>query len=63
MDAPDDPTAGRPSLDTEGVLWVAAIDRVPIEDRIEWVRVMKGRIAAINAERAQRAVPDAGAET
>jgi hypothetical protein len=43
-------------LDTEAVLWVAALDRVPIEERIEWVAEMKRRVGEINAERTTVAV-------
>lgn len=38
-------------LDTEGVLWVAAIDRVPIAERIAWVKEMLARVEQINAMR------------
>ena len=38
-------------LDAEGVLWVAAVDRVPIQERIEWVARMKQQVAEINAAR------------
>lgn len=38
-------------LNAEGVLWVAAIDRVPIEERVEWVRGMVARVGQINARR------------
>jgi len=44
--------AALPPLDDEGVLWVAAIDRVPIEDQIEWVKEMLGRVEHINEMRA-----------
>lgn len=36
---------------TEAVLWIAAIDQVPIEDRSLWVKTMLARIEQINAER------------
>lgn len=39
-------------LDTAGVLWVAALDRVPIEERVAWVKAMEQRVAEINAKRA-----------
>ena len=35
---------GLPPLDVEGALWVAAINRVPIEERIEWVAAMVARV-------------------
>lgn len=38
-------------LDAEGVLWVAALDRVPIEDRIGWVKEMLNRVEQINTLR------------
>ena len=38
-------------LDAEGVLWLAALDRVPIEERIEWVASMMRAVERINAER------------
>jgi hypothetical protein len=41
-----------PPLDTAGILWLAAIDRVPILERIEWVAMMEKRVAEINARRA-----------
>lgn len=40
-----------PPLDTDGVLWVAAIDRVPIEERVAWVKDMAERVAQINTKR------------
>lgn len=45
----------RAPLDAEGVLWVAALDRVPAEDRVEWVKEMVVRVEQINAVHA--AVP------
>lgn len=39
-------------LDTAGILWVAALDRVPIEERVAWVEAMQERVAEINAKRA-----------
>lgn len=39
-------------LDIEAVLWVAALDRVPIEERIEWVTTLKRRVEQINEQRA-----------
>lgn len=44
---------GLPPLDSEAVLWVAALDRVPIRERVEWVAVMKRQVDEINAERAR----------
>jgi hypothetical protein len=53
LEPKDAPAAkGLLPLDMAGVLWVAAIDRVPIEDRVEWVRTMEARVAEINAARA-----------
>ena len=46
------PTDGLPPIGVEGALWVAAIDRVPIEDRTEWVATMMKRVAEIDAGRA-----------
>lgn len=40
-------------LTTQGVLWVAAIDRVPVDERIEWVAAMTERVEQINAKRAR----------
>jgi hypothetical protein len=42
---------GLPPLDTEGILWVAAIDLLPIEKRIEWVKTMTERVAYLNTMR------------
>lgn len=53
----DDTREGLPPLDTEGVLWVAALDRVPIEERIEWVRKQTEHVARINQERAAGVLP------
>ena len=39
-------------LDTAGILWVAALDRVPVRERVEWVAEMERRVAEINAMRA-----------
>lgn len=44
--------SGLPPLDIEGALWVAALDRVPIEERIEWVAKIMARVDEINAARA-----------
>jgi hypothetical protein len=44
-------TACKSDLDAEGVLWVAALDRVPIEERVEWVKEMVVRVEQINAMR------------
>lgn len=44
-------------LDTEGVLWVAALDLVPIGSRIEWVAKMVDLVEQINEVRAN-AVPE-----
>lgn len=44
--------ASLPPLDIAGVLWVAALDRVPIEERVAWVKAMQERVAEINAKRA-----------
>jgi hypothetical protein len=41
-------------------LWVAALDRVPIEERIEWVKSMTARVAAINAKRQECRMHGAG---
>lgn len=49
----ESPTAARLPLDTEAILWVAALDRLPIEERIEWVATMLKRIDAIDAARAE----------
>lgn len=43
-----------PPLDDEGVLWMAAIDHVPIEDRIEWVMKMKTLVRQVNEMRARK---------
>lgn len=43
-------------LDAEGVLWVAALDRVPIEERIAWVKKMLKQVEEINAGRAKLAL-------
>ena len=37
------------------ILWLAAIDRVPIEERIEWVATLKARYEEIAADRADAA--------
>lgn len=50
--ATSDRRGGLPPLDTAGILWLAAIDRVPILERIEWVAMMEKRVAEINARRA-----------
>lgn len=39
-------------LDVAGILWVAAIDLLPISERIAWVKRMEQRVADINAARA-----------
>lgn len=46
--------AGLAPLDTKAILWVAAMDRVPIEERVEWVKKMAARVAEINAVRARK---------
>jgi hypothetical protein len=46
-----DAAQGLPPLDTEGILWVAAIDLLPIEKRIEWVKTMTERVAYLNTMR------------
>jgi hypothetical protein len=48
----DGPPKHASPLDTAGVLWVAALDRVPIEERVQWVKTMQKRVAEINAKRA-----------
>lgn len=40
-------------LTTQGVLWVAALDRIPIEERVEWVAKMTERVEQINTARAR----------
>lgn len=50
---PLDPATDARHLNAEAVLWVAALDRVPIEERIEWVAAMHARIAQINAQRTE----------
>ena len=51
--AADRPVAtGLPPLDTAGVLWVAAIDLLPIKERIAWVAKVEKQVAEINAYRA-----------
>lgn len=52
------PIATLPPLDTEGVLWVAALDRVPIEERVEWVKTLAARVEEINSERANYVIPE-----
>lgn len=47
-----------PPLDAEGVLWVAAIELVPIEGRIEWVKTTLGRVNEINQARASYVIPE-----
>lgn len=44
-------------LDVRGVLWVAAIDRVPIEERIEWVEKLASQVEHINAVRLAGSAP------
>jgi hypothetical protein len=39
-------------LDTAGILWVAALDRVPARERVAWVSEMESRVAEVNAMRA-----------
>lgn len=48
---------GLPPLDTAGILWVAALDRVPIRERVAWVSLMQERVAEINALRRDRSHP------
>jgi len=55
LDGPNEDA--RPPLDAEGVLWVAALDRVPIEERVEWVKTMAARVAEINAARKADVLP------
>lgn len=47
-------------LDVTAILWVAALDRVSIEERVEWVQAMEARVREINATRA--VVPAEGTE-
>jgi hypothetical protein len=49
---------GLSPLDTRGVLWVAAIDRLPISERTEWVERMFQQVENLNAERAVQGRPD-----
>jgi hypothetical protein len=46
------------ALDNAGILWVAALDRVPIEERIEWVETVLARVDEINAQRAGSVAPE-----
>lgn len=50
--------AALPPLDAEGVLWVAALELVPIEQRVEWVKTMHARVQGINEKRAQYVLPE-----
>jgi hypothetical protein len=49
---------GDRSLDAEAVLWVAAIDRVPIEERVEWVKKMLAQINAVRNDPMAGLPPD-----
>lgn len=57
MSEHEGPFESLPPLDAEGVLWVAAIDRVPIEERVEWVKTLLARVEEINAKRAEYVLP------
>lgn len=52
MKQPDAEVRGLAPLDTAGVLWVAAIDLLPIEKRISWVEKLEKRVAHLNELRA-----------
>ena len=58
----DEPTLVQPRLadriplgplGPRDILWLAALDRVPVEGRVEWVEAMVARVEAINADRAR----------
>lgn len=57
-----DERPGLKPLDTAGVLWVAAIDRVPIAERIEWVKKIEAQVESINAERETSQARPSGGE-
>lgn len=48
-------TVGLPPLNSEAVLWVAALDLLPIEERVTWVKETLARIEQLNAARTRTA--------